>query len=277
MDLIIYLLIGLIVGGLMGYFIFKISLQKNFTSNSEFNSLQNALSDLKIENAKRISREELMQNYISKELYESVNSALASAKDDSANEKKETIKNQAAILKLTGESEQKLSKAEVESNYVAKDSFDIINRKLNSAESELIKRNEVIVGLNNQLTELQQKEEYLNEKLTTFKTELESLHILSKEQFKNLATDIMKEKKDEFVIENKKELAFVIDPFKNDLKDFKEKVEATRKEDIGDLTSLKKELELLQKLNVQLSDDAKNLTSALKSEVKMQGNWGEDR
>ena len=138
--------------------------------------------------------------------------------------------------------------------------------------------------LRQQFTELQidqakriSREEHLNEKLTLFKTEIESLHNLSKEQFKNLATDIMKEKKAEFVLENKKELSFVIDPFKNDLKAFKEKVEATRKEDIQDLTSLKKELELLQQLNTQLSDDAKNLTSALKSEVKMQGNWGEDR
>ena len=65
--------------------------------------------------------------------------------------------------------------------------------------------------------------------------------------------------------------------FKTNRTEFKEKVEATRKEDIQDMTSLKKEIESLQKLNTQLSDDAKNLATALKSEVKMQGNWGEDR
>ena len=277
MEFILYLIIGLIVGGVIGYFIIKITLQKNYILKTDFDNLQAIVTELKIDNAKRISKEELSQNYISKELYENVNTAFASAKNDLIIEQKETEKHQATILRLTGEVEQKLSKAEVESNYVAKESFDIINRKLNAADTELTQKEQLIIDLNNQLTEVQQKEEHLNEKLTTFKTELESLHTLSKEQFKNLATDIMKEKKDEFVIENKKELSFVIDPFKIDLKDFKEKVEATRKEDIQDLTSLKKELESLQKLNTQLSDDAKNLTSALKSEVKMQGNWGEDR
>jgi Uncharacterized protein conserved in bacteria len=113
--------------------------------------------------------------------------------------------------------------------------------------------------------------------LTTFKTELENLHTLSQQQFKNLATDILEEKKKLFVEENKKELNTILDPLKNDLTQFKEKIEATRKEDIKDLTSLKNEIESLQKLNTQLSDDAKNLATALKSEVKMQGNWGEDR
>ena len=64
---------------------------------------------------------------------------------------------------------------------------------------------------------------------------------------------------------------------KNNLQEFKTKIENTRKEDIQDITSLKKEIESLHKLNNQLSDDAKNLATALKSEVKMQGNWGEDR
>ena len=176
MELFLYLLSGLFIGGLIGYYFFKSAILKNYIAKTDFENLRQQFTELQIDQAKRISREE-----------------------------------------------------------------------------------------------------HLNEKLTLFKTEIESLHNLSKEQFKNLATDIMKEKKAEFVLENKKELSFVIDPFKNDLKAFKEKVEATRKEDIQDLTSLKKELELLQQLNTQLSDDAKNLTSALKSEVKMQGNWGEDR
>lgn len=107
--------------------------------------------------------------------------------------------------------------------------------------------------------------------------EIEALHNLSKEQFKNLANDVLEEKKITFIGENKKELNTILDPFKTDLNQFKEKVEATRKEDIQDMTSLKKEIEALQKLNIQLSDDAKNLATALKSEVKMQGSWGEDR
>jgi len=178
---------------------------------------------------------------------------------------------------LTSESQQRLTKLEVEGNYVAKDSFDIVNRKLTTAETELGKKEQTILDLSNQLTELEQKEEHLNEKLTTFKDELEALHTRSHEQFKNLATEVLEEKKKIFVDENKKELNTILDPFKTNLNEFKDKVEATRKEDIQDLTSLKKEIESLQKLNIQLCDDAKNLATALKSEVKMQGSWGEER
>jgi len=230
METIIYLSIGLLLGGLIGYFMSKLTLQTNYVSKTELEALRT-----------------------------------------------ENKTQQDTILTLTKESEQKISKQEIGQNYVSKESFDIVNMKLSVAEEELRKRDQTILTLNNQLTKLQQEEKNLNEKLTTFKTELENLHTLSQQQFKNLATDILEEKKKLFVEENKKELNTILDPLKNDLTQFKEKVEATRKEDIKDLTSLKNEIESLQKLNTQLSDDAKNLATALKSEVKMQGNWGEDR
>ena len=88
---------------------------------------------------------------------------------------------------------------------------------------------------------------------------------------------MLEEKKKTFLDENKKELHTILGPLKTNLDQFREKVEATRKEDIQELTSLKKEIALLQQLNIQLGDDARNLATALKAEVKMQGNWGEDR
>jgi DNA recombination protein RmuC len=103
------------------------------------------------------------------------------------------------------------------------------------------------------------------------------LHVRSQDQFKNIATEVLEVKKKTFVEENKRELNNILDPLKLNLKEFKDKVEATRKEDIQDITSLKKEIDILQKLNLQLSDDANNLASALKTDVKMQGSWGEDR
>jgi len=277
MEMILYLFIGLLIGGLLGYFILKLTLQKNFVAKAEFDELEKKATGLELDNATRLTKDEVFEKYVSKELHQALNSNLTTANENFATEKQANEKHQATILRLTGESEQKLSKAEVEQNYVAKDSFDIINRKLTAAESELGKREQTILDLNNQLTELKQKEEHLNEKLTTFKQELQDLHTLSQANFKNLATEVLEEKKNNFVTENKKELNTILDPFKTGLNEFREKVEATRKEDIKDMTSLKGEIDSLQKLNTQLSDDAKNLATALKSEVKMQGNWGEDR
>lgn len=272
-----YLLIGLVIGGLFGYFIFKLTLQKSFVPKADLDEAERKISALQLDNATRLSREEVEAKFVSKELHDSINANLATANKNLDAATATNNEHQATILRLTGESEQKLTKAEVEQNYVAKDSFDIINRKLTTAETELRKREQTILDLNNQLTELQKEEEHLNDKLTTFRKELEGLHTRSQEQFKNIATEVLEDKKKIFVDENKKELCTILDPLKTNLTEFKEKVEATRREDIRDMTSLKKEIESLQRLNNQLSDDAKNLATALKSEVKMQGSWGEDR
>ncbi len=244
MEIIAYLVAGLLVGGIAGYAAARTAFRKNF---------------------------------VSKELYDVMNAGLTTANENLEKERQTNDANRALILRLTSESEQKLSKAEVEQQYVAKETFAIVNRKLESAENGLAAKEQAILELNTHLTELRQKEEHLNEKLTTFNRELENLHALSQEKFRNLATEVLEEKKQIFVTENKKELHTILDPLKTNLNEFKEKVEATRKEDIRDMTSLKKEIESLQKLNNQLSEDAKNLATALKSEVKMQGNWGEDR
>ena len=184
---------------------------------------------------------------------------------------------QTEVLALRNDSATRLAKTEVSQNYIPKESFEIVNGNLITAQKDLEKREQRILDLSQQLTSFQEKEKFLDEKLTTFKTEIADLHKLSTEQFKNLATDILEDKKKLFVETNKTELNTILDPFKTNLSEFKNKVEATRKEDIQDMTSLKKEIESLQKLNTQLSDDAKNLATALKSEVKMQGSWGEDR
>lgn len=273
----LYLLIGFVVGGFFGYVILKLMFQKNHVSKSDFDAAEKIISELRLENAVRLSKDEVETKYVSKELHNSISSNLITANQNLEKERAANKEHQATILRLTSESEQKLSKMEVDQNYVAKDSFDIINGKLFTADAELGKREETILDLNNQLTKLKEKEEHLNEKLTTFKKELEDLHTRSQEQFKNIATEVLEDKKKMFVDENKKELNTILDPFKTNLTEFKDKVEATRKEDIQDMTSLKKEIESLQKLNTQLSDDAKNLATALKSEVKMQGSWGEDR
>ena len=275
--MILYLLIGLILGGLIGYFISKVALQTNYVQKSELGNSQKEILTLQIDNATRMTKEEVSKNYVAKDLYDSVNQRLDTLNEDLQKEKELNIKGQATILQLTVESQQKLSRDKVEHDYVAKETFDIVKTKLTDSETDLAKNTQTILELNTQLTELREQEKNLNDKLSTFNTEIEKLHTLSKEQFKNLATDILEEKNKLFVETNKSEMKNILDPLKTDLTNFKKTIEDTRKEDIQDFTSLKNEIDSLQKLNTQLSDDAQNLANALKSEVKVQGNWGEDR
>ena len=56
---------------------------------------------------------------------------------------------------------------------------------------------------------------------------------------------------------------------------FEKKVEESYEKSLRDQTDLKVELKKLQELNHKISNDAQNLTQALKGDVKKQGNWGE--
>jgi DNA recombination protein RmuC len=244
MEFILYFLPGLLLGGIIVYLLFRSHVQKDFVSHA---------------------------------LHENAMLNANESKENFQRERLENLSNRQTILQLTRESEQKFSRSEIDKAYVAKEAFDLISEKLNAAEEELGIKEKNILFLSGQVTGLNKKEEYLNDKISTFQKELEQLHLVSQEQFKNLASAIMEEKRKTFVETNKIELNSIIEPLQERLKEFREKIEATRKEDIAEMTSLKNEIGSLEKLSYQLSDDAKNLALALKSEVKMQGNWGEDR
>lgn len=260
----LYLLIGLLAGCALGYLFARYS-------------MQGALAAAKIEAASKISREELALNYTRRELYENLEKQLAQAMEDIGGYQATILRNQESILRLTGLSEQKLSKEEVEKAFVSKETFDFIQRKLQKAESEAGQKNDLVLCLSKDIAALKKENEGLVEKLGVFREEINALHRLSQEQFKNLAADILEEKKKLFVETNKTELSHILTPLKSDLEAFKKTVEETRKEDIKDISSLKVEINALQQLNVQLSDDARSLANALRSDARIQGAWGEDR
>ena len=63
------------------------------------------------------------------------------------------------------------------------------------------------------------------EKLNTLKQDIESLHNQSREQFKNLANEILEEKSKKFTTQNKENIDAIMNPLKQELKSFQEKVE----------------------------------------------------
>ena len=67
----------------------------------------------------------------------------------------------------------------------------------------------------------------------------------------------------------------VLKPLNEKLKDFEKKVEQTYINGVKDRTDLQAEIKKLFDLNTKISQDANNLTKALKGDVKKQGNWGE--
>lgn len=115
----------------------------------------------------------------------------------------------------------------------------------------------------------------LQEKLQDQKKELEVLNEKLTLQFKNLANDIFEEKSKKFTEQNKSNLFDLLKPLGERITEFEKKVEETHKDNISRNSALREQLENLQKLNIQMTREAENLTRALRGDTKTQGAWGE--
>lgn len=96
-----------------------------------------------------------------------------------------------------------------------------------------------------------------------------------KAQFRNLATDILGEQTQKFRQTNEEAIEMLLKPFRQNIADFRERVEkiyATEAEQHG---ALKNELKNLMELNRQITTETTNLTRALKGDSKVQGDFGE--
>ncbi|MGH8494459.1 MAG: DNA recombination protein RmuC [Moraxellaceae bacterium] len=133
--------------------------------------------------------------------------------------------------------------------------------------------------------QLRQRDVHLKELQTRLEVEREQLLAqarLVKEQeqtlklqFEQLATKIFEEKSQKFSEQNKIGLDGLLTPLREQLKDFREKVESTYSNEARERFALKEQIVRLEGLNRQISDDASNLAKALKGDKKLQGNWGE--
>jgi DNA recombination protein RmuC len=142
--------------------------------------------------------------------------------------------------------------------------------------------NELIVSLrcdNDTLKEekifAEAKVRSLTEKLDSQKAEIENLHKQFKDEFENLANRIFKENSLEFGELSAKNLKNLINPLGENISQFRNKVEQFYGDEAKQRFSLQQVIEKLVTENQRISEDANNLTNALKGESKTQGDWGE--
>lgn len=96
-----------------------------------------------------------------------------------------------------------------------------------------------------------------------------------KEQFRILAGDILGEQSRRFKEENRESMDIILKPFKDNIKDFRERVENIYSHQQEQSGALKNELQRLMDLNARITTETTNLTKALKGNSKVQGDWGE--
>jgi len=94
-------------------------------------------------------------------------------------------------------------------------------------------------------------------------------------EFENIANKILKTHSQEFTQTNFKNIGEILNPLKEKITDFEAKVNKAYDMELRDRISLKEEVKKLYELNSKISEEANNLTKALKGDSKKQGNWGE--
>ncbi len=122
---------------------------------------------------------------------------------------------------------------------------------------------------------LDTERKFWQDKLETQQKTFEEYEKRLSESFENLSRKILDETGKKFAEQNQKNIDEIIRPFKEQLSEFREKVEETNKQHYGRHVELLTQIKNLQEVSRQMSQEALNLTKALKGESKTQGVWGE--
>jgi DNA recombination protein RmuC len=141
-----------------------------------------------------------------------------------------------------------------------------------TAEKEVVRLNEQLKQQELQFVQqFKQQEQQLSEKLEL----LAGARVELSNQFKTLASEILEEKTKRFTEQNQTNLSQLLTPLAEKIKSFQQKVEEVYVQEGKDRSALSEQVKLLMGLNQQLSTDTSNLTRALTTSSKAQGDLGE--
>ena len=115
----------------------------------------------------------------------------------------------------------------------------------------------------------------LERQLACQKEELARMNEKLKAEFQNIATMVTAASTKELSRANTEKLEGILNPFAEKLNDLKKQVSDAYDKESRDKAGLREEIKQLMELNKQMSEDAVDLTRALKGDSKTQGNWGE--
>ncbi|MCD7963251.1 MAG: DNA recombination protein RmuC [Rikenellaceae bacterium] len=176
------------------------------------------------------------------------------------NELTESIKNNAMLFSRNESMEQRIKSFE----------SDVERQRRHEA---LLQERIVVLGKKNSEAEAEKRS--LTEKNETVKKELEEIRERMKTEFENIANRIFEDKSRKFTETNRENINNILKPLGENIDNFRKKIDETYDKEAKERFSLGKEVEKLVQLNQRISEDANNLTNALKGNSKIQGDWGE--
>lgn len=125
--------------------------------------------------------------------------------------------------------------------------------------------------LEKQHIRLQTEYEQLNTRLKELKEDQES----QLRQFESLAARVLRQQGEHLNERQQKDMKTILDPLKEKIKAFEDRVEKSNTESVKRHESLKEQIKYLSHKSDKVSEDAQKLAKALKGDYKKQGNWGE--
>lgn len=140
-----------------------------------------------------------------------------------------------------------------------------------SLRKELSETLEQLQDLKMEFTKKESELNYQKENFEKYKGEAAELKQQFINEFKTLSSEIIQKQSKEFTERN----AHILDPFREQLNKFEKAVEQSLHVEKENFSALKEHFEQMKKMNQRISDEANNLTKALKGDNKRQGNWGE--
>ena len=132
-----------------------------------------------------------------------------------------------------------------------------------------------IINLEKKIVTKEEEIKYLKIKIEELKKHYDDNEVHLTASFKNLANKILEDNSEKFKKQNSEQLGSLLNPLGKEIENFKKKVEETNKDYIDRNAALTQKIQSLESLNLRLSQDAINLTNALKGDSKVQGDWGE--
>ena len=208
----------------------------------------------------------------------------------SKSRRQQALSEQQALLESQLQTEHSNALAEIQQQVTDLNARNLVLETQAENKAELLlKAEEGIEARDKALSAAQQQQSELGTQMASLRTELEQQRDAAADKIKTLeetrqqlsrefellANRIFDEKTERFNKNSKTTLDTALSPLKEQLKDFKQKVEDVYDKDSKERVSLSAELGQLKQLNQQMSADALNLTNALKGDNKAQGNWGE--
>lgn len=145
---------------------------------------------------------------------------------------------------------------------------EIQSEKADALTAEL---GEARAALREQQATINEERRSAAEKLELLERNRDSL----KHEFENLANRIFEQKNERFSQQTRTSLDTLLNPFRDQLQDFRKRVEDVYTTETRDRQALRSEIKSLQDLNQQITEEAANLAKALKGDKQIQGNWGE--